>query len=65
VSHASCDDVAAWAERFLIEQRVSVAPGSAFGAAGEGWIRVCAAASRETLLAGLGRLARMSAAVPA
>ena len=56
VSHASGDDVAAWAERFLIEQRVSVAPGSAFGAAGEGWIRVCAAASRENLLAGLERL---------
>ena len=56
VSHASGGDVAAWAERFLLERRVSVAPGSAFGAAGEGWIRVCAAASREVLLEGLSRL---------
>lgn len=56
VSHAAGGDVSAWAERFLLERRVSVAPGSAFGAAGEGWIRVCAAAGRETLLEGLRRL---------
>jgi aspartate aminotransferase len=62
VSHASEGDVAHWAERFLLEQRVSVAPGSAFGAGGEGWIRVCAAASRETLLEGLGRLPQPAAA---
>ncbi|WP_375387871.1 pyridoxal phosphate-dependent aminotransferase [uncultured Amnibacterium sp.] len=56
VAHATGGDVAAWAERFLLERRVSVAPGSAFGAAGEGWIRVCVAASREDLLEGLRRL---------
>lgn len=56
VSHVSRGDVAAWAERFLIEQRVAVAPGSAFGPSGEGWIRVCLAASREDVVAGLGRL---------
>lgn len=56
VSYASGGDVAAWAETFLIERRVSVAPGSAFGRAGEGWIRVCAAATRENLLEGLRRL---------
>jgi aspartate aminotransferase len=56
VSYASGGDVAAWAEEFLLQRRVSVAPGSAFGAAGEGWIRVCAAAARETLLEGLRRL---------
>lgn len=56
VAHASDGDVAAWAERFLLEQRVAVAPGSAFGAAGEGWIRVCVAADREVLLEGLRRL---------
>ncbi|GAA5038516.1 pyridoxal phosphate-dependent aminotransferase [Microbacterium fluvii] len=56
VSHASGGDVAAWAERFLREQLVAVAPGSAFGAAGEGWIRVCAAASRADLLHGLSLL---------
>ena len=53
--------MAHWAERFLLEQRVSVAPGSAFGAGGEGWIRVCAAASRETLLEGLSRLPQPAA----
>jgi aspartate aminotransferase len=63
VSHASEGDVAHWAERFLLEQRVSVAPGSAFGGAGEGWIRVCAAASRRTLIAGLGRLPRADGSV--
>lgn len=58
VSHASDGDVAAWAEAFLLRDRVSVAPGSAFGRSGEGWIRVCVAASREDLLEGLGRLPR-------
>ena len=48
--------MAAWTERFLDEQGVAVAPGTAFGAGGEGWIRVCLAADREQLLAGLGRL---------
>ncbi|MFH8249959.1 pyridoxal phosphate-dependent aminotransferase [Microbacterium sp. B2969] len=56
VSHSSDGDVAAWAERFLHEQRVAVAPGSAFGRTGEGWIRVCCAARREDLLEGLSRL---------
>ena len=56
VSAVSGGDVAGWAERFLLEQRVSVAPSSAFGAGGEGWIRVCAAASRANLLTGLERL---------
>lgn len=56
MSHVSDGDVAAWAERFLLEQRVAVAPGSAFGRAGEGWIRVCLASPRDSLLEGLGRL---------
>ena len=56
VSHASGGDVAAWAERFLREERVAVAPGSAFGASGEGWIRVCAASTRADLLHGLALL---------
>jgi len=56
VSYASDGDVAAWAEAFLLRDRVSVAPGSAFGRRGEGWIRVCVAASREDLLEGVGRL---------
>jgi aspartate aminotransferase len=56
VSHLSGGDVAAWALRFLNEQRVAVAPGSAFGAAGEGWIRVCLAATNDDVLEGLRRL---------
>jgi aspartate aminotransferase len=56
VSHASEGDVAAWAERFLLHERVAVAPGSAFGRSGEGWIRLCLAATEADLLAGIARL---------
>ncbi len=56
VSHASGGDVQSWAEGFLLESRVAVGPGAAFGRRGEGWIRVCAAARREDLLKGLRRL---------
>ncbi|WP_119868700.1 pyridoxal phosphate-dependent aminotransferase [Frondihabitans sp. 762G35] len=53
VSHVSRGDVARWAEDFLVEKRVAVAPGSAFGRTGEGWIRVCLAATEESLRKGL------------
>ncbi|WP_169799992.1 aminotransferase class I/II-fold pyridoxal phosphate-dependent enzyme [Herbiconiux solani] len=56
VSHASGGDVAEWAERFLLEERVAVAPGSAFGRMGEGWIRLCVAAGLDDLLEGIRRL---------
>ncbi|MET0297673.1 MAG: aminotransferase class I/II-fold pyridoxal phosphate-dependent enzyme [Microbacterium sp.] len=56
VAHASGGDVSGWCERFLDEQGVAVAPGTAFGASGEGWIRVCVASDRRSLLEGLGRL---------
>jgi len=56
VRHTSGGDVAAWAERFLREQRVAVAPGSAFGESGEGWIRVCVAANRADIMHGLSLL---------
>nr|WP_286981257.1 pyridoxal phosphate-dependent aminotransferase [Corynebacterium sp. UBA5992] len=56
VSYASGGDVAAWAEKFLLECKVALAPGVAFGAAGEGWVRVCIAGEREELLQGLSRL---------
>lgn len=58
MSHATGGDVATWAERFLLEHRVAVAPGSAFGRSGEGWIRVCLAADRPRLLEGLSKLPR-------
>lgn len=56
MSHASEGDVAEWAERFLVDERVAVAPGSAFGRSGEGWIRVCLAADRADIVEGLRRL---------
>ena len=56
LAHASDGDIASWAERFLLEKRVSLAPGSAFGRSGEGWIRVNLATDRSALLEGLGRL---------
>jgi aspartate aminotransferase len=59
VSHASGGDVAVWAQRFLLEQKVAVAPGSAFGRSGEGWMRVCLAATRDDIVTALGRLPRV------
>ena len=56
VSHASEGDVAAWSEHLLLHDRVAVAPGSAFGRSGEGWIRLCLAATEADLLAGISRL---------
>lgn len=56
VAHASHGDVAEWAREFLDREGVAVAPGSAFGAEGEGWIRVCLASERSVLLEGLARL---------
>jgi len=56
MSHASNGDVAGWAMDFLLEHKVAVAPGSAFGRSGEGWIRVCLAATADDLVTGLGRL---------
>ncbi|MET1043542.1 MAG: aminotransferase class I/II-fold pyridoxal phosphate-dependent enzyme [Microbacteriaceae bacterium] len=54
--HVTDGDVAAWAERFVLGDRVAVAPGSAFGRSGEGWIRVCLASDQDELLEGLRRL---------
>lgn len=56
LTHAARGDVAAWAESFLLNDRVAVAPGSAFGRSGEGWIRVNLATSQALLLEGLRRL---------
>lgn len=56
VSYASGGDVADWAEGFLLEHGVAVAPGNAFGRSGEGWIRLCVAATRDDLLEGVRRL---------
>ena len=43
-------------ERFLLEQKVACVPGSAFGASGEGYIRVCYAASMQNMETAMERL---------
>jgi aspartate aminotransferase len=44
--------------RLLLEERVGIAPGSAFGKGGEGSLRICYAAERSILETALERLAR-------
>ena len=43
-------------KRLVREARLGLAPGSAFGPEGQGFVRWCFAASEERLLAGVGRL---------
>jgi len=52
-------DSSALSERILKEASVAVTPGSAFGAAGEGHLRISHAASRETIAEGLRRIAEV------
>ena len=56
VSHATEGSVRDWTVRFLAEQGVAVAPGTAFGSIGEGWIRIALCGDREELLEGVRRL---------
>lgn len=56
VSHASDGDVRSWVGTFLAEQGVAVAPGTAFGSNGEGWIRIALCTDAESLLTGVSRL---------
>jgi aspartate aminotransferase len=51
-------DSFAFCKRLLLEERVGLAPGSAFGAGGEGCVRVCYAAERSVLEPALERLGR-------
>jgi aspartate/methionine/tyrosine aminotransferase len=51
------DDSFAFCLRLLIEQKVGLAPGSAFGAGGEGSVRICYAAERSVLEPALERFA--------
>jgi aspartate aminotransferase len=50
------EDSFAFCKRLLLEQRVGLAPGSAFGTAGEGSLRICYAAERSVLEPALERL---------
>ena len=45
-------------DRFLLEEKVAVIPGSAFGPGGEGYVRACYAASMKDLAEALTRLER-------
>jgi aspartate aminotransferase len=56
VSHVSGGDVRAWVRQFLAEAGVAVAPGTAFGSIGEGWIRIALCGDHRQLLDGVGRL---------
>jgi aspartate/methionine/tyrosine aminotransferase len=49
-------DSTALARRLIDEANVGLAPGQAFGAGGEGFLRLCFAASKDTLQAGIDRL---------
>lgn len=56
MSHATGGDVHSWVRIFLSEQGVAVAPGTAFGSNGEGWIRIALCTDKESLLTGVSRL---------
>ncbi|KQR00524.1 aspartate aminotransferase [Arthrobacter sp. Leaf141] len=56
VSHVSGGDVRSWVRRFLADSGVALAPGTAFGSIGEGWVRIALCGSKADLLAGLSRL---------
>ncbi len=58
LSHATGGDVRSWVRSFLAEQSVAVAPGTAFGSNGEGWIRIALCTDKESLLTGVSRLPR-------
>ncbi len=51
-------DSFAFCRRLLETEKVGVAPGVAFGAGGEGSIRICYAAERDILKTGMKRVAR-------
>ena len=55
---AGCDEAMALAKRLVAEASLGLAPGSAFGPEGEGWLRWCFAHRPEKNAAGLERLAR-------
>jgi aspartate/methionine/tyrosine aminotransferase len=51
-------DSLALAKRLVVEAGLGLAPGSAFGPEGEGWLRWCFAAAPAKIEAGIGRLRR-------
>jgi aspartate/methionine/tyrosine aminotransferase len=55
--NAECSDSVKFAENFLSEKKVAVAPGSTFGSVGEGYVRISLASDSAVLEAGVTRLA--------
>ena len=51
-------DSITFAERLLLEEKVAVVPGSAFGPSGEGYVRMCYATAMEQINEALGRIER-------
>ena len=60
VSHASDGDVRAWTRQFLGDSGVALAPGTAFGSIGEGWVRIALCGSQADLVEGVSRLPQRS-----
>jgi aspartate/methionine/tyrosine aminotransferase len=58
---AGLTDSTAFCRQLLAEERVGLAPGSAFGAGGEGSVRICYAAELDVLEQALERLAQFLA----
>ncbi|MCY1675272.1 pyridoxal phosphate-dependent aminotransferase [Pseudarthrobacter sp. SL88] len=56
MSHVSSGDVRQWVRRFLADSGVALAPGTAFGTIGEGWVRIALCGRQQDLLEGLSRL---------
>jgi aspartate/methionine/tyrosine aminotransferase len=62
---AGLEDSFDFCRRLLLEEKVGLAPGVAFGAGGEGSVRICYAASRDVLEPAMERLARFLCSPPA
>ncbi len=60
LSHVSGGDIRAWTRSFLADEGVAVAPGTAFGSIGEGWVRIALCGGRDDLVAGVSRLPGVS-----
>jgi aminotransferase len=45
-------------EKFLLREKIAVIPGNAFGAGGEGFVRICYASSLENIKTALERMQR-------
>ncbi|MEC5200731.1 aspartate aminotransferase [Arthrobacter sp. PL16] len=56
LSHTTGGDVRTWTRTFLAERGVALAPGTAFGLMGEGWVRIALCGRTEELVEGLSRL---------